>query len=118
MSARKFSRRGRISARQLAVISAAGAGACLALMVAAGPANAVNDPGSTVQIAIPQSKPEPPPDNGTFPVPLDPYATPLKQDTGLDTESIGLGVLGGLALGAAGVGVTYVVRRRHVSAAS
>ena len=113
MSARKFSRIGRISAGKLAVISAAGAGACLALMVAAGPANAVTAPGSTVQIAIPKSKPEPPPDNGTFPVPLDPNATPVKQDAGLDTESAGVGVVGGLALGAAGVGVMYVVRHRH-----
>jgi hypothetical protein len=77
-------------------------------MVAAGPADAKVDPGSPADTTIAPLPPEPPPAT----VIHDPPPTTTSH-AGLDAESIGLGAISGLALGAAaGVGVTYVVRRR------
>lgn len=120
MSPRKLSSKGRtsgrsprmsgirITAKRVAALSVAAAGACVALMVAAGPADAKVDPGSPADTTIPLLPPVPPPD---YRPPPPPHAAAISQ-TGLDAESAGIGLLGGLALGAAGVGVTYAVRRR------
>jgi hypothetical protein len=42
-----------------------------------------------------------------------PTGTVSNQGSGLDTTSVALGALGGIALGGAGLGITLAVQRRH-----
>ena len=107
-----------IFGRRLAALSAACAGACLALTAVAGPANAVTDPSGPADVAVTPTPSGPPNYNTTYTV-RDPESHPVTvtQHSGLDAAAIEVGALGGLSLGTAGLGVTYVVRRRHHTAA-
>lgn len=73
---------------------AVGAGAGLALTLMAAPASA-------------DTKPEP----GAGPRPV----VQTTEESGLDTTSIALGALGGIALAGTGVGITLGVQRRLVT---
>jgi len=71
-----------------------------------------------------------PAENGTLPVPVAPYGQPdertgypgyadrssptsTEPNQGLDTTSVAVGALGGIALGGAGLGIALVVQRRR-----
>ncbi|MGW6198139.1 hypothetical protein ACWF0M_18490 [Kribbella sp. NPDC055110] len=97
-------------AKKLAFLAAAAAGVCMSMTALAGPALAYEPPAERV----PESIFPGPPVYPTYPepstAPTEPTVTPWD---GPDATSIGIGVLGGLAASAAGVGVTHVVRRRR-----
>ena len=110
MAARKLSNTRRISGRRLAALSAAGAGACLAMLVATGPSAAKVDPPAPADV-VTSPVPTGPPNYTNYRAATE--STTVGQETGLDATSIGLGVLGGLALGATGLGVARTTHRRR-----
>jgi hypothetical protein len=101
------------------------AGVLLALTVTAGPAIAAEMPPQDMGVAPVATEPAPsmfqqgPPNYPSY----DPqYETKLfppveRSKSGLDTTSVALGALGGIALGGAALGITLVIeRRRHLTA--
>ncbi|MEU4295186.1 hypothetical protein AB0E63_43790 [Kribbella sp. NPDC026596] len=100
----------------LAALTASGAGILLALMATAAPATASSMQDPYVPPEPPATVPNPGPP--TYPN-YDPQyeVSPVEQDSGLDTTSVALGALGGIALGGAGLGITLGVQRRRDHAA-
>lgn len=96
----------------LAALTASGAGILLALMAAAAPATASPNPEPNGPAGTSTTAPNLGPPN--YPN-YDPQyeVSPVEQDSGLDTTSVALGALGGIALGGAGLGITLGVQRRR-----
>lgn len=94
------------------LLTASGAAVLFALMATTGPAAAIEAPepssGSTSSVT------EPGPPNYPKYDPQYEVRPVVAQDTGLDTTSVALGALGGIALGGAGLGIALAVgRHRH-----
>ena len=97
-----------IVTRALSGLAACTGLACLALLTAAGTANAGEPPEPTWSVPAqlpgrPDAATDSAPDGG--------------MSGGLDATSVALGVLGGIALGGAGLGVSLAVQRRRDHAA-
>jgi hypothetical protein len=95
----------------MAALALSGAGIWLALMMTAAPVTAVG-----------QSEPAPAGTSATAPNPGPPNypnydpryeVNPVERSDGLDTTSVALGALGGIALSGAGIGITPGVQRRR-----
>lgn len=103
-----------------------GAGLLLALTATAGPAIAIGVPAQDVGVpptittepappAVEQGPPNYP--NYDPQVEAKLYPPPDQRKSGLDTTSVALGALGGIALGGAALGITLTIeRRRHLAA--
>ena len=93
------------------LLATSGAAVLFALTVSALPAAAgqAPEPGSSSSVTLP-GPPNYPEYNPQYEVPR--FSA---QDTGLDTTSVALGALGGIALGGAGLGAAIVItrHRRH-----
>lgn len=96
----------------LAALTASGAGILLALMATATPATGIVKPEPNGPAGTSTTMPNPGPPN--YPQ-YDPQyeISPVEQKSGLDTTSVALGALGGIALGGAGLGITLGVQRRR-----
>jgi hypothetical protein len=92
------------------------AGVLLALTVTAGPAIAIDLPDPNVPTPA-VSEPGPPNYPSYDPQYEAKILPPVEQrKSGLDTTSIALGALGGIALGGAALGITLTIeRRRHLA---
>jgi hypothetical protein len=116
MSGHATNQRRRASRKALAALAASGAGVCLAAVVTAGPAIAIEkpEPHGPAQNAPNAASPyEPGPPNYPSYDPQYDVSAPVAQGTGLDTTSIALGALGGIAVGGAALGITLAVERRR-----
>lgn len=95
------------------------AGALLALTVTAGPAIAIELPARDPNVPTPAAF-EPGPPNYPSYDPQDEaklFPPVAQRKSGLDTTSVALGALGGIALGGAAFGITLIIeRRRHPTA--
>jgi hypothetical protein len=102
--------------KRLAVLTASGAGILLALMATAAPATAssMREPYDPPETSATVPNPGPP----NYPK-YDPKSevSPVEQESGLDTTSVALGALGGIALAGAGLGIARGVQRRRDHAA-
>ncbi|MFD3400130.1 hypothetical protein ACFWUU_05635 [Kribbella sp. NPDC058693] len=98
--------------RALTALTVSIAGIWLALAATAAPAIAVDQPAPTPSATV--SNPGPP----NYPN-YDPQYEVLRaasvadHENGLDTTSVALGALGGIALAGAGLGITFGVQRRR-----
>jgi hypothetical protein len=116
MSGHATNQRRRASRKALAALAASGAGLCLAAMVTAGPAIAIERPethGPAQNAPSAASPYEPGPPNYPSYDPRFEVSAPVKQKSGLDTKSVALGALGGIALGGAALGITLAVGRHR-----
>ncbi len=95
------------------------AGVLLALTVTAGPAIAIELPARDSYVPT-QAVFEPGPPNYPSYDPQDEarlFPPVEQQKSGLNTTSVALGALGGIALGGAALGITLIIeRRRHLAA--
>jgi hypothetical protein len=96
----------------LAAVAVGGAGICLAVMATASPAtaNEMPEPGrAETSMTVPESGP---PNYPTYD-PQYEVSPAAEHKSGLDTTSIALGALGGIAFGGAGLGIILGVQRRR-----
>ncbi|WP_405066682.1 hypothetical protein OG558_34115 [Kribbella sp. NBC_01510] len=103
----------------LAALTASGAGILLALMATSAPATASQkpEPNGPAETSTTATSPGPPnytnydaQHHGNMTTTVSPSA---EHRSGLDTTSVALGALGGIALGGAGLGITLGVQRRR-----
>jgi hypothetical protein len=95
------------------------AGVLLALTVTAGPAIAIELPAGDPYVPTPAvAEPGPPNYPSYDPQDEAKLLPPVEQrKSGLDTTSVALGALGGIALGGAALGIALTIeRRRHLTA--
>ena len=97
----------------LAALTASGAGILLALLATAAPAIASSMQEPYVPPETSATVPNPGPPNYPDYAPQDPISPAAEPTSGLDTTSVALGALGGIALGGAGLGITLGVQRRR-----
>jgi hypothetical protein len=106
----------RAARKTLTALAASSAGVWLAFMVTAGPAIAVEKPeshGQSQNAPNPAPSYEPGPPNYPNYDPQFEVSAPAEHKSGLDTTSVALGALGGIALGGAALGITLSVERRR-----
>jgi hypothetical protein len=103
----------RHSRKAMAAVAAGSAGVWLAFMVTAGPANAIEKPEPNGPAETSATVPNPGPPNYPNYDPQYEVSAPVEQGSGLETTSIALGALGGIAFGGAALGITLAVERRR-----
>jgi hypothetical protein len=94
------------------------AGVLLALTVTAGPAIAIELPPGGPNVPTPTVFEQGPPNYPSYDPQIEAKLfPPVERKSGLDTTSVALGALGGIALGGAALGITLTIeRRRHLAA--
>jgi hypothetical protein len=91
------------------------AGVLLALMVTAGPAIASELPATDANVPTPSVFEQGPPNYTSYDPQEEAKLFPpvVQRKSGLDTTSVALGALGGIALGGAALGITLTITRRR-----
>ena len=112
MSTHRTTTASRPPSRVLTALTVSIAGIWLALAATAAPATAVDQPAPTPAATMPNPGPPNYPNyDPQYEVPR--VASVADHENGLDTTSVALGALGGIALAGAGLGITLGVQRRR-----